>query len=132
MRVNIWKSLKKFLTLNFLYFCNAKDPKPAFPILITSRCALLSRVFQNPSTKNAYLCRLMRPKLPLFNFVTTNILTVPRYFGESSKNVITTRHDGYSRPFVVSFGVKRFSLETISGTWEWKLPFSLWWRQPTI
>ena len=59
----------------------------------------------------------MRPKLPLFNFVTTNKLTVPRYFGESYKNVITTRH-GYSRPFVVIFGVKRFSLEAISGTSE--------------
>ena len=58
-------------------------------------------------------------KNKLFNNpLTTNILTVPRYFSESSKNVINTLHDGDSRPFVITFGVKRLSLEAISGTSE--------------
>ena len=100
--------------------------------LVVSLRFVILGILKYPSTKNVLFNAAKCDQK--YQYLTLSQLTylLSHDISEFSKNVISTLQDGDSRPFVVSFGVKRFSLETISGTWEWKLPFSLLWRQPTI
>lgn len=49
---------------------------------------------------------------------SADLLTVPRFFREASKYIVSTFHNGNRGSLVIAFGVKCLSCEAISRTTE--------------
>lgn len=135
--------LKRFESLlifhhDFLNFkSSAKILGQLYIFLFTSRClSPLSRYFTDfvVSFKLKFIfnpakCDQNYLKLTLSQQI--NALTAPRYFSESTENVVSTLHNGDSGPFVVTFGMEGLSLKAILRSSHQKLPFAVLLRQPT-
>ena len=132
--------LKRFESLlifhyDFLNFkSSAKILSQLYIFLFTSRCLFpLYRYFTDfvVSFKLKFIFNLAKCDLKLTLSQQINALTAPRYFSESTKNVVSALHDGDSGPFVVTFGMEGLSLKAISRSSHQKLTFAVLLRQPT-
>ena len=123
---------------DFLNFkSSAEILSQLFIFLFTSCCLFpLSRYFTDfvvyfklKFIFNPAKCGQKCLKLTLSQLI--NVLTAPRYFSESTENVVSALHDGDSGPFVVTFGMEGLSLKAILRSSHQKLPFAVLLRQPT-